>query len=540
MSKGKMSSGSTNRSTWALFVFSLLATAVCRHGANATVLNSNFTIHPSLRQQCPNLTSFQRSSTCPGLLGIFPDNNTAIQHFNLPWSCPPKCLSIRSSSASSSLSTSSSSSSSSPASFSPSYPSYAASDISATMSSASSSLFLGCSLTHAGKCSTAENVFCLFSFQNFRNGQGLSLIVSPTTAANLLGIGALDDDPAPWASHVRKQRETPYQITDVKGKGKGVVATRSIKQGEILMVDVPALLISEEFLRETEREGKGHLRRRMVKRGLEQLPESTRRKVLELQKGSGSYEIDAILGINLKGLGGDRSETDSALALLEEQELQEHGEGMMGLFAEVARINHSCRPNARLRFSKNRLAMEVVSYRPIFPGEEILISYTPLNLPPSDRHNFLQQTHHFTCHCPLCTALSDDPSANTPAAESHSRRQHLNELWTTMLHAKSEGFYQDAINILKDWLDFAEVEGLLPLMGEYHGVMAESYLMLAERGSPGGKEVDRDLALRGALREARMAVDAWVRLGSVDGGKTEDARAFLEKVFKLKERRKGR
>lgn len=307
MSKGKMSSGSTNRSTWALFVFSLLATAVCRHGANATVLNSNFTIHPSLRQQCPNLTTFQRSPTCPGLLGIFPDNNTAIQHFNLPWSYPPKCLSIRSSPASSSLSASSSSSSSSPASFSPSYSSYA-----------------------------AENVYCLFSSQNFRNGQGLSLIVSPTTAANLLGIGALDDGTAPWASHVRKQRETPYQITDVKGKGKGVVATRPIKQGEILMVDVPNLLISEEFLRETEREGKGHLRRRMVKRGLEQLPESTRHKVLELQKGPGSYEIDAILGINLKGLGGDRLETDSALALLEEQEAEEHREGMMGLFAEVA------------------------------------------------------------------------------------------------------------------------------------------------------------------------------------------------------------
>lgn len=206
--------------------------------------------------------------------------------------------------------------------------------------------------------------------------------------------------------------------------------------------------------------------------------------------------------------------------------------------------------------------MQVISYRPIFPGEEILISCTllsllesltiyddpklthidtPLTLAPSDRHHFLQQNHHFTCHCPLCTSLSEDPSTNTHAAESHSRRQHLHELWTTMLHAESEGFYQDAINILKDWLDFAEVEGLLPLMGEYHGVMAELYLMLAERGSTGGKEVNRDLALRGALREARMAVDAWVRLGSVDGRKTEDARVFLERAFKLKERRtKGR
>lgn len=130
--------------------------------------------------------------------------------------------------------------------------------------------------------------------------------------------------------------------------------------------------------------------------------------------------------------------------------------------------------------------------------------------------------------------MSDDPTANSPAAESHSRRKHLAELYNTMLHAKSEGFYQDAINIMKDWLDFAEVEGLLPLMGEYHEIMAELYLLLAEKGSADGKKVDKDVALREALKEARMAVDAWVRLGSVDVGKVEDARVLLEKVFKLK------
>lgn len=171
------------------------------------------------------------------------------------------------------------------------------------------------------------------------------------------------------------------------------------------------------------------------------------------------------------------------------------------------------------------------------PDPKLTHPDTALTLSPSDRHHFLKQNHQFTCHCPLCTSLSDDPSAKTLTAESHSRRTHLQEVFDTMLHAKGEGFYQDAINILKDWLDFAEVEGLLPLMGEYHGTMAELYLLLAERGSPGDKEVDREGALRQALREARMAVDAWVKLRSVDGRKTEEARVFLEKVFKLKERR---
>lgn len=126
--------------------------------------------------------------------------------------------------------------------------------------------------------------------------------------------------------------DKPYRITDVKGKGQGVVATKPIKQGHIIMVDVPVLLVSQEFLRKTGKEGKGHLRRRMVKRGLEQLPESMRRKVMGLQKGPGMYEVDALLGINVKGLGGVGS---SALGLLEDEEWFK-GEERTGLFTEVA------------------------------------------------------------------------------------------------------------------------------------------------------------------------------------------------------------
>ncbi|KAK3338597.1 hypothetical protein B0H65DRAFT_479552 [Neurospora tetraspora] len=544
------SSSATTRLTWTPFVFSLLllATAGCGHKANAHELP--LSTHPLLRLQCPNLTLFHRhatsthTATCPvpGLLGIFPDLNTDsnTNNLNLPWSFPPKCMTLASSSKKSSPASSyqSASSVSSTSSASSAY------------SSSSSSLSASASLEN-DESRGKEIPYCLFTSQPFRNGHGTSLIVSPNTASHLLGLGVFEDRPPPWKwirqssrsrSNEQQRTNLAYRIINVAGKGKGVVATRPIKQGEIIMVDYPALLISEEFLRETGREGKGHLRRRMVKRAIEQLPEITREKVWGLMRGPGKYEVDAIMGVNLKGLEGVGSGANSALALLEEPRTEEHGEsyaaeGVMGLFAEVARINHSCRPNARLRFVENRATMEVISYRPISPGEEISISYTALTLSPSDRHHFLKQNHQFTCHCPLCTSLSDDPSAKTLTAESHSRRTHLQEVFDTMLHAKGEGFYQDAINILKDWLDFAEVEGLLPLMGEYHGTMAELYLLLAERGSPGDKEVDREGALRQALREARMAVDAWVKLRSVDGRKTEEARVFLEKVFKLKERR---
>jgi hypothetical protein len=64
--------------------------------------------------------------------------------------------------------------------------------------------------------------------------------------------------------------------------------------GEIVMVDVPAVLIAISFLAET----KPHHRRRMLKQAIRQLPEETRNSVYGLHKSSSQHEVDAILGPN--------------------------------------------------------------------------------------------------------------------------------------------------------------------------------------------------------------------------------------------------
>lgn len=187
-------------------------------------------------------------------------------------------------------------------------------------------------------------MYCLFTADSLHNGHGTSLIVSPNTASHLLGLGSLEDQPPPWKwlpgiqssrlqsnSDAHQTTDPAYRIASIKGQG--IIAVRPIKLGEIIMVDYPALLINDEFLQGTEREGKGHLRRRMVKRGLEQLPESTRLKVMGLRRGPGQYEADAILGVNLQGL---RGVGDLALALLEEPGKMDDEDGLMGLFTEVA------------------------------------------------------------------------------------------------------------------------------------------------------------------------------------------------------------
>jgi hypothetical protein len=76
--------------------------------------------------------------------------------------------------------------------------------------------------------------------------------------------------------------------------GKGVVATRKIARGEILMTDFPALMLESQFLTDVA----AHHRRRLVRKGISQLPEATQEKLFALWKKQGNYLIDDILAPN--------------------------------------------------------------------------------------------------------------------------------------------------------------------------------------------------------------------------------------------------
>lgn len=81
------------------------------------------------------------------------------------------------------------------------------------------------------------------------------------------------------------------------------------------------------------------------------------------------------------------------------------------LFPNIARINHSCAPNAHVCFyppNENRPQgrMVVHSLRHLQPGEEILVSYFSILLPRSERQTRTQKWG-FKCFCPVCTGEED-------------------------------------------------------------------------------------------------------------------------------------
>lgn len=191
--------------------------------------------------------------------------------------------------------------------------------------------------------------------------------------------------------------------------------------------------------------------------------------------------------------------------------------------------------SAVYRFSPRTLALEVISYRTIQPGEEITISCkshstpitflqrtpvlthqdAPTTLSTDQRRQYLHQNFHLSCSCALCRSPPDSETVK----ESDHARQRVGELKATLTQAISERYFENALVIAHEWREMAEQEGIPPLMAEYYDIAARLSFDVGDLAS--------------ARRYALLSLDAWTRLGSTDDAELESAREFLRMATRL-------
>ena len=105
------------------------------------------------------------------------------------------------------------------------------------------------------------------------------------------------------------------------------------------------------------------------------------------------------------------------------------GENQVGLFPNIARINHSCKPNCGNFWSAKAGHRVIYTESDIMEGEEITVSYIPLLKSNKERHARLQQ-YGFVCDCSACQS-----------AESSKRRTKIHDMLESLeqkLHASSK------------------------------------------------------------------------------------------------------
>lgn len=189
---------------------------------------------------------------------------------------------------------------------------------------------------------------CLYAYTTFRGNSGLSLITSPEIAASL--APALDDTavPAPFRSHITSpQQPLPaddasrgFTVLPLPRRGLGVLATRPLAKGELVMVAAPVLLVRADFLTTTttggasEAGGRFSVRQQeaVLEGAVRQLPLETQKKVVGLAR-RGELEGYGSLG----GLVRDVVGTNAF-------HLEVEGVDHLVVYLEPSRMNHGCRP----------------------------------------------------------------------------------------------------------------------------------------------------------------------------------------------------
>ncbi|KAI8953046.1 hypothetical protein F4801DRAFT_598426 [Xylaria longipes] len=325
--------------------------------------------------------------------------------------------------------------------------------------------------THRPDCVEAEkdpNVkYCVYS--NSQHGdQGISLITKPKTAAD--SVGMLNEEFP--GGHSLNTTTPSYAIVDIPPKGKGVVATRKISRAEALMTDWATVVLDLSFPKAMQQQI-GH---QYLHVAAEQLADPD--KVLSLGRSSTKAVdiMEDILGTNAFSytLGGDSH---------------------MALYPEVARINHACKPNAFVRFSPTSFDVKVVAFRDIEIGEEITISYIPMNHPREKRQRDLRRWG-FECKCSLCTA------SKTEIAASDYRREKIASLQKDVLKAIGELDGTTALRSSYEVLTLVKAEDIPTMVASQYEVLARLFWKVGDTET--------------ATKYAQQSLDTLMDLGYID------------------------
>jgi len=170
--------------------------------------------------------------------------------------------------------------------------------------------------THEPHCSTAKSTnndgeekkfskFCVYTKSSEKTGRGLSIITTPAIAKAMserILFRVFDESPRP-------SENSNYEWRQLPGRGIGLIATRNIQAGEIILKDLPSILL--------ERHAKELLRTndlvRMLWRGILQLPKAEQNKSRCLAVSAGLDLIEDIMHTNGVGLVLREDEENAAL-----------------------------------------------------------------------------------------------------------------------------------------------------------------------------------------------------------------------------------
>lgn len=229
--------------------------------------------------------------------------------------------------------------------------------------------------------------YCVYANAAFADGRGIVIISDGSTAQQVANLPIFTELTDPRASEtllplgINTNSNKNFETKVIPGKGRGLVATKSLHRGERIMAHTPAMVISRRFIDDLHK----HEQLRLLLNGITQLPPSTRKafwKQMGQTDGDDQHAVDIIMNNSF----------DMRLA-------DGH---FFGNFPEVSMYNHDCRPNVAFHMDAG-LIHYTHAVKDVPAGGELAISYVDSFRVRSVRRDRAQRNWGFACSCSMCS-----------------------------------------------------------------------------------------------------------------------------------------
>jgi len=184
---------------------------------------------------------------------------------------------------------------------------------------------------------------------------------------------------------IEETEEEAFCVQDVPFKGKGLVAVRSIKRGELLMAERPLLLLPTPLTNSA---------------ALVALSRCSRDEQRHFFSLSNSYKERLL----------------PALGILESNALYlpsgGTGQEEAGMFLLASRFNSSCSPNVSKCWDPALRAMFFRTVRDVEEGEELCFNYCDVLGTREQRREDVVEERNFECRCEICELNEEQSKAS--------------------------------------------------------------------------------------------------------------------------------
>ncbi|EAU85929.2 hypothetical protein CC1G_02952 [Coprinopsis cinerea okayama7 len=200
--------------------------------------------------------------------------------------------------------------------------------------------------------------------------------------------------------------ESPWDVVDIPGKGKGAIASRDIRQGELLLSEKPLFLVPPTInTSPTE----------FIWEKVENLTENKKQAFFNL----------SFVGL-AQNKNPEKDKKHLALAIFETNAVS--AGSSVGIFPRMARLNHGCSSafNAVYSWRGQEGVLLIHAIKDIARGSEVLTTYSDTKKPRDERRAYLRDHYGFHCTCGSCAL----PEAESKASDNRllAMAQHHSQL----------------------------------------------------------------------------------------------------------------